>query len=579
MDEYGRQKRYPLRTPGVPLNGYDTHTGRGYPSTLAPQMARTPAPALLVPDPRAVPVPVPSHAYAHQPVAAAHYYAALGGAGTQYQTVRQQQAQLAQPGAHDGGVEAQRRHEQVKMMHQWRAQEQRSAQHAKHDSLHHHQAAHPHDHHERESERERERARLRQPTSSASLPRPSPPVAHAHPGVTLAAPRAFERSHSAADEAEAIELSQWSEKMHELQQQCELYHLHSAEADVWLSLHNEVKAARAEVHRSELLKQQMDSLLHRIDQSMSSEDVQKQNRLREAQQNLRRVQVQLEEGELANLSLTDYDQLISAVGQYQLDCAQLKAEGFTGSGGGHDGDGVRGDALVETLRGFKMSLSENELLMEEAAFMARLQQKQFFSIPSPNDGDCLYHSTYMSKMALEFLKVARTALGKPGMTERQLEQRLSALSPELIFSGVMDLRIHAMETIRTNGEIFRPLVLEALVTAASGLSRDMTSRLQREELLRRYPCELALGEDGSIAAAGEDIQSILKNKKDLLEVYTSVMGNPGVFGEKNEIIALSMALKRQVRYSTLVALLNFFCNVLACFTLTLNLTFFNFEMY
>jgi hypothetical protein len=122
--------------------------------------------------------------------------------------------------------------------------------------------------------------------------------------------------------------------MHELQQQCELYHLHSAEADVWLSLHNEVKAARAEVHHSGLLKQQLDSLLHRIDQSMSSEDVQKQNRLREAQQNLRRVQVQLEEGELANLSLTDYDQLISAVGQYQLDCAQLKAEGFTGSGGG-----------------------------------------------------------------------------------------------------------------------------------------------------------------------------------------------------------------------------------------------------
>ena len=556
MDEYGRQKRYPVRTSGVPLNGYDTHTGRGYPSTLVPQMARTTSPALLVPDPRAVPVPVPSHAYAHQPVAAAHYYAALGGAGTQYQTVRQQQAQLAQLGAHDGGVEAQRRREQEKMMHHWPAQEQRSAQHAKHDSLHHHQAAHPHNHHERERASERERENLRQPSASASLPRASPPVAQA-------APREFERSHSAADEAEAIELSQWSEKMHELQQQCELYHLHSAEADVWLSLHNEVKAARAEVHHSGLLKQQLDSLLHRIDQSMSSEDVQTQNRLREAQQNLRRVQMQLEEGELANLSLTDYDQLISAVGQYQLDCAQLKAEGFTGGGGGHDRDGVRGDALVETLRGFKMSLSENELLMEEAAFMARLQQKQFLSIPSPNDGDCLYHSTYMSKVALEFLKVARTALGKPGMTERQLEQRLSALSPELVFSGVMDLRIRAMETIRTNGEIFRPLVLEALVTAASGLSGDMTSRLQREELLRRYPCELALGEDGSIAAAGENVQSILKNKEDLLEVYTSVMGNPGIFGEKNEIIALSMALKRQVLYSALVVLLNFLFNVLA----------------
>jgi hypothetical protein len=36
-------------------------------------------------------------------------------------------------------------------------------------------------------------------------------------------------------------------------------------------------------------------------------------------------EVQLEEGELANLSLIDYDQLISAVGQYQIGCAQLKA--------------------------------------------------------------------------------------------------------------------------------------------------------------------------------------------------------------------------------------------------------------
>ena len=41
------------------------------------------------------------------------------------------------------------------------------------------------------------------------------------------------------------------------------------------------------------------------------------------------------------------------------------------------------------------------------------------------------------------------------------------------------------------------------------------------------------------------------------------MGNPGIFGEKNEIIALSMALKRQVLYSALVVLLNFLFNVLA----------------
>ena len=40
----------------------------------------------------------------------------------------------------------------------------------------------------------------------------------------------------------------------------------------------------------------------------------------------------------------------------------------------------------------------------------------------------------MSKMALEILKVARTALGKPGMTERQLKHQLEALSPELVFS-------------------------------------------------------------------------------------------------------------------------------------------------
>jgi hypothetical protein len=30
-----RPVAYPVRTPGVPVNGYDAHTGRGYPSTLA----------------------------------------------------------------------------------------------------------------------------------------------------------------------------------------------------------------------------------------------------------------------------------------------------------------------------------------------------------------------------------------------------------------------------------------------------------------------------------------------------------------------------------------------------------------
>jgi hypothetical protein len=120
------------------------------------------------------------------------------------------------------------------------------------------------------------------------------------------------------------------------------------------------------------------------------------------------VQVQLEEGELANLSLTDYDQLISAVGQYQLDCAQLKAEGV--GGGGHDRDGVRGDALVETLLGFKMSLSENELLMEEEAYLARLGQRQFLSIPSPNDGDCLYHRSFCAIYEVSFALYMRSLL-------------------------------------------------------------------------------------------------------------------------------------------------------------------------
>ena len=33
---------------------------------------------------------------------------------------------------------------------------------------------------------------------------------------------------------------------------------------------------------------------------------------------------------------------------------------------------------------------------------------------------------------------------------------------------------------------------------------------------------------------------------EVLDAYTSVMGNPGVFGEKIEIIALSKTLKRPI---------------------------------
>ena len=43
-----------------------------------------------------------------------------------------------------------------------------------------------------------------------------------------------------------------------------------------------------------------------------------------------------------------------------------------------------------------------------------------------------------------------------------------------------------------------------------------------------------------------DVAEFLRSKPDVLDAYTCVMGNPGVFGEKNEIIALGKALKRNV---------------------------------
>ena len=190
-------------------------------------------------------------------------------------------------------------------------------------------------------------------------------------------------------------------------------------------------------------------------------------------------------------------------------------------------------------------MSENGLLLEEEAYEQRLCGQQFMHIPAANDGDCLFQSVFISKTALEMLKAARTALGKPGLTEAQLRARLARLAPDFLASGAMDMRIQAMDTIRASPEVFRPLVVESFMTAASGTGGDATTRLLCEQLQTRYGHELAMDEAGKVVVT-EEMAGLLRAKHDLLDAYTSIMGNPGVYGEKIEILALGKALKRNI---------------------------------
>jgi len=198
------------------------------------------------------------------------------------------------------------------------------------------------------------------------------------------------RVGSAEGEAEVLELSRWMERMDEFDQQCQLYQMDYVEPHVWSLLKSQVHAARAEVTCSQTLMTQMDTLLDKISAASSSHDSGKSARFRTAEEGLQRVRTQMEEGEFAHMSLPQYDDLIATVATYQQERELLMAEGI-GHAGMDLNSSLTGDELVQTLRGFKQSISENGLLIEEEAFAARLTAQQFVHLPAPTDGDCLYH--------------------------------------------------------------------------------------------------------------------------------------------------------------------------------------------
>ena len=195
---------------------------------------------------------------------------------------------------------------------------------------------------------------------------------------------------SAEGEAEVLELSRWMERMDEFEQQCQLYQMDYVEPHVWSLLQSQVQAVRAEVTCSQTLMTQMDTLLDKISAASNSHDSEKSARLRTAEEGLQRVRTQMEEGEFAHMSPPQYDDLIATVTTYQQECELLMAEGI-GHAGMELNSSLTGNELVQTLRGFKQSISENGLLIEEEAFAARLTAQQFVHLPAPMDGDCLYH--------------------------------------------------------------------------------------------------------------------------------------------------------------------------------------------
>ena len=340
-------------------------------------------------------------------------------------------------------------------------------------------------------------------------------------------------------EAGMFEESRWAEKVDEMRQLVQLYSRDFVAADVWRSLAADVDAVRSQVVYSAALAAELDALRAQIAGASQSEAYAQEARAKGAAEGISRIRRELEDGVHADKTAPEYDALILTVQQYQEECAGLREATVVAA----DGE-QRGKELVTALRGFKQSVSEHSLVLSEAAFAARLCSSQFLELPVPNDGDCLFRSIFVAKVALQQLKAARSALAlKPGLTGTQLLEKIAGLSHALVASGTLDARIQAMAVIRGDPAAFKPLVVEAFVAATTTNAADATSRLLRTELRDAY--QVVLG--GQDAPSPADLAHFLGRQSDLLDRYTAVMGNPGVFGEKTELLALSRWLMRPIR--------------------------------
>jgi len=330
------------------------------------------------------------------------------------------------------------------------------------------------------------------------------------------------------------------ELVEELDQLFQMYCMHPVGKEVWDTLVQDADALADKVADFPSLKTQLEKTRAQIEAYTSSHQFKMESRLQACELGLQQVQQQVEEGKLEDMSISQYDDMISRVGKLQVECNELKAMGFTSKS---SPDCVNGEFLMQTLKGIKQSVSENALVLEEMAYAQRISD-QFVILPSPNDGDCLFHSIFMSIVAQQVLKQARSALGKPTMSYSEMIERIGSLySQEAIINGTYEYRLLAMEMMRGDADTFKPVIFDILTFALQPTQTDVTSQMLREEMRKRYGSEF-FNEDGE-PLERVDMSSLLA-KNDLVDLYCSIMGTPAVFGEKAEIYALSKALKKKI---------------------------------
>jgi len=332
-----------------------------------------------------------------------------------------------------------------------------------------------------------------------------------------------------------------AEVLDQLKQQRQLYQMDHVGKEVWEALLKDVGETKPKA-TAQTDKQELEELEASINEVLESKEYQMTTRLRSAEAELDKVQSKLEEGGMGSMSTEEYEEMISKVGQLQVEREELLQQGV--KAGAEPAARIDGQVLVEALRGMKQSAAEQRMCVEEETFAQRLSASQFALFRAPNDGDCLFYSAFVSKLALDTLKRCRTALGHPGMSLPELEGRVRAFSNQELASGAIDMRLQAMDTMRANPEKYLPGIREALALAFQGAADVTSQKLRHEATQTLLPGRALLGEE----ATTEELMALLESQPDdeLVRVYTAVMGNPGIFGEKNEVLALSTVLGRKL---------------------------------
>jgi hypothetical protein len=304
-----------------------------------------------------------------------------------------------------------------------------------------------------------------------------------------------------------------------LSPQAAMYRKQPVELSVWEALIADLEGLAGKCRAGGRTDEEARNLLEEINQHITSEAFLREGRLRTCARQMDEVVTKVEDGELSEMKVSDYDEMIEKVGRLQTEVDELTAQGAGGEGDLDASLLIDSHQLMDTLKGMKMSVASNQLFLDELAYAERLKA-QYVVLTSPNNGDCLFYSAAYATVALDFLKKNRSALGSPQATVEDLEAALAKHTDEEIAQQAMRLRAEVVQCLREGGEKYAGMIKEALSAAITGDAMDRTTVMLREGMGTKY------GVDDVDSLEGREALTLHIGDASAKEVYLDVRFSP-----------------------------------------------------